>query len=91
MASSGERRWQASEEGGQTEGLPGKQGRSLVSCRRRLLRWLEEVHSTLCLASAPRPESTLSSLSLRGAGGGSGPHVWLTWDSLDQIPRSFSW
>lgn len=90
MASSGERRWQVSEEGGQTERLPGKQGQSLVTCQRRLLRWLEEVHGTLCLASAPRPESALSSSSLRGAGGGSGPHVWLTWDSLDQIPRSFS-
>ena len=55
MTSSGERRWQVSEDGGQTEGGPGKQGWSMVTCQ----RWLEEVHGTLCLAWASQTESTV--------------------------------
>ena len=55
MTSLGERRWQVSEDGGQTEGGPGKQGWSMVTCQ----RWLEEVHGTLCLAWASQTESTV--------------------------------
>lgn len=81
MASSG-RRWQVSEEGGQTEWLPGKQGRSLVTCPRRSAKvgW-RKFTAPVPSVSRPDLESALSSSSLRGAGEARDPHVWLTWDS----------
>lgn len=45
----------------------------------------------LCAWHGRPDRNPLSSLSLCGARGGSGPRVWLAWDSLGQSPCPSSW